>query len=225
MGLATAAVLGSFVLVFVVETLLTAAGVPVGQRPELQIGLSLLLVQGVTFGGLSVFYLRLGRRDYVHVRVPTRSDLAWMVGGSVAMFLSMVVVTATLSTLGIHSARNVVERLGVEDPNVFLLLVPAAFLVVGPGEELLFRGVIQSRLRESFSPAVAVLLATVLFAATHVLSLGGTFQARVATIASLFVISLVLGVAYERTGNLLVNAFVHGCYDASLFLLAYLTLR
>ncbi len=38
----------------------------------------------------------------------------------------------------------------MENPDVLLLLIPASFLLIGPGEELLFRGVVQGRLRDYF---------------------------------------------------------------------------
>ncbi|WP_227356328.1 CPBP family intramembrane glutamic endopeptidase [Haladaptatus salinisoli] len=225
LGLAIVAIFGSFALVLGASRALALGGVSVRGDPELRIALSLLLVQGVTFGGISLLYLRLRGREYVRVRVPTVNDGKWMLGGVLAMLAAMFAVVSILGALGIHSAQNEVVRLGVDDPRVFLLLIPCAFLIIGPGEELLFRGVIQSRLRDAFSPAIAIGLASAIFASAHALSLVGAFQARVATIASLFVVSLVLGIAYERTENLAVNAFIHGCYDASLFLLAYLAIR
>ena len=224
-GLAAIAIVGGSVLVSVAISILRTAGFSVQSNPEYQIALSLILLQGGTFGGISLLYLRHSGHDYVQIRIPTKRDGMWMLGGVVAMFVTMIAVITVLSVLQIHSARNKIVQLGVEDPRVFLLLIPCAFLIIGPGEELFFRGVIQSRLRDAFSPTMAVGLASVIFATAHTLSLVGTFQARVTTIATLFVVSLVLGVAYEWTGNLVVNAFIHGCYDASLFLLAYLSLR
>ncbi|MFC7197304.1 CPBP family intramembrane glutamic endopeptidase [Halosimplex aquaticum] len=56
---------------------------------------------------------------------------------------------------------------------MFLLLIPLSFLVVGPGEELLYRGLVQGTLRETLHPARAIVLASALFASIHLFSLTG----------------------------------------------------
>ncbi|MFB6178676.1 MAG: lysostaphin resistance A-like protein [Halorientalis sp.] len=224
-GLTLTALFGSAGLVVGASTTAHRLGVSFLGTPLGQILLSLVLVQGVTFSGLSIVYLSLSDMHWPSVRVPTYRDGAWIIGGVVAMFAAMWAILWILRRYDIHSAPNDVSRLGLADPRVFLVLIPAAFLIVGPGEELLFRGVIQSRLRESFSSVWAIGIATLLFAGTHALSLVGSIQARITTITTLFVGSLVLGIAYERTNNLVVSSVIHSCYDALLFGLAYWSVR
>jgi membrane protease YdiL (CAAX protease family) len=105
-----------------------------------------------------------------------------------------------------------------------LALVPLSFLLIGPGEELLFRGVVQGRLRQAFSPIAAVVIASAIFAAVHVVALSGSAGGRAVTVGVLFLPSLVFGAAYERTGNLVVPSLIHGGYNATLFGLFYLSL-
>lgn len=97
-----------------------------------------------------------------------------------------------------------------------------SILFVGPGEELLHRGVIQGRLRDAFGPLVSIVAASAVFAAAHVFGLSGSPAGVWFAVGTIFAISLVLGYAYERTGNLVVVMAIHGLYNAILFCLAYL---
>ncbi len=106
------------------------------------------------------------------------------------------------------------------NPDIFLLLIPLSFLLIGPGEELLYRGLIQGLLRKTFRPARAIVLASALFAVVHVFSLSGA--GKLVSIGTVFTLSLILGILYEYTDNLVVPILVHGAYDAVLFSLQYL---
>lgn len=159
--------------------------------------------------------------SYVDGRLPTARDLGWMVGGYV-LALGLAMAGAVGSTLvRAPTANNQAAELGIQRPEALLLLVPLSFLVIGPGEELLFRATVQSRLREDVGPWAAVVGASALFAGLHVLALTGGLAGRLVSVVLLFLPSLVLGVAYERTRNLVVTAFIHGAYDATLFGLLY----
>jgi membrane protease YdiL (CAAX protease family) len=98
-------------------------------------------------------------------------------------------------------------------------------LVVGPTEELLFRGLVQTGINGSVSPEIQLLgwhirLGTVLAAAVfglwHLVNLtyqpvGDTAeQVLVAT-----VIGLVIGIVYDRTRNLIGAAVLHSLIDLS----------
>lgn len=190
--------------------------------------LSTLLLQGLAFGGLSVLYLRyrgISVREYVGIRMPDLEGWMYAAAGYVLAFaaaFSLIFVVVFL--LGLSPAQNRAAELGQEDPRVFLVLVVLAFTLIGPGEELLFRGIIQSRLRETFSAPVAVGLATAIFAGIHWSSLAGPVSGRALTVTMLFVPGLVFGITYEMTDNLVVPAVIHGAYNATLFTLAYLSL-
>ena len=93
-------------------------------------------------------------------------------------------------------------------------------MLIGPGEELLYRGLIQGLFKESFGPLRAIVLASGLFAVVHVFSLSGT--GKLTYIVIVFGLALILGGIYEYTDNLVVPAFIHGTYNAVQFALAYL---
>ena len=81
----------------------------------------------------------------------------------------------------------------------------AISLMAGVGEELLFRGVIQAGLSGPLGPIAALLLASLLFALAHAVTIG--------YFGVTFLIGLYLGWLYQATGNLLVPILVHFFYD------------
>ena len=226
-GITLGIALGSFVvgsiLLMLVSQALSAVGISLSDRPALRLGVSTVLLQGVTFGGVALFYLQ--ARDigleFIRVRVPTRRDIAWVTGGFIMILVAVRALSAIIAYLGFDHASNQIIEVGREEPTVFLVLIPLSFLLVGPGEELLFRGLIQGTLRESFHPMRAVVLASLIFAMVHVFSLQGS--GKLVYIGVVFTLALVLGVTYELTDNLAVPALIHGAYNAAQFGLAYYT--
>ncbi|WP_254840268.1 CPBP family intramembrane glutamic endopeptidase [Natronomonas marina] len=188
--------------------------------------LRVLLLQGVAFGGLSALYLQYRGlpADYVGVSVP---DLEGWIHAGAGYVLALVgafsMIFVVVFLLGLTPAQNRAAELGQQDSRVFLALLVLAVLVIGPGEELLFRGVVQSRLRETFSAPLGIGLATVIFAVAHAPALAGPTSGVALTITLLFVPALVFAVVYERTDNVVVPAVTHGAYNATLFGLAYLS--
>lgn len=220
LGLVVAAVLA---LAVVVPLIL--AGIELGAFALLVI--SLVTAQGIAFGGVALGYLRL--RDlgpqYIGVRIPSLRDIIAAVSGYLLALVALVLGAVLVTLTQVETAPNQVSQIAAENPEVLLLLIPASFLLIGPGEELLFRGVVQNRLREGFGPVAGVVLASAIFAAIHFTALTGGAVGRLATIGVLFFPSLVFGSVYELTGNLVVPAFVHGAYNATLFTLIYIGLR
>ncbi|WP_115865565.1 CPBP family intramembrane glutamic endopeptidase [Halorussus litoreus] len=221
-GLGVGGYVFASLLVAVAVFVLVAVGVPILDEPTLLLGISTVLGQGVAFGAFAFAYLSYTDRglDYVKARVPTLRDVGWTVGGTIALFGGLVTLSLLFMALGIESASNTVEQFGEQDPTVFLLLIPLSFLFIGPGEELLYRGVVQGRLREAFGPWVAIIAASFLFAVIHVFSLTG--GGKIVYLAILFVLSPVLGAAYEWTDNLVVPSLIHGAFNAVQFYVAYL---
>jgi membrane protease YdiL (CAAX protease family) len=186
----------------------------------------LVLVQGVAFGGIAWLYWRY-RDEWVGslFGFPDLRDVLAAVAAYGASLGGAMVGAVVITVLGLEAGRNNAATTGAEAPEVLLVLVVASFVLIGPGEEILFRGVVQRRLREAFGPVVAVVVAAVAFAAVHVIALSGGLGARGVTIGVLLLPSIAFGAAYEYTDNLTVPAFVHGAYDATLFSVLYLLLK
>jgi hypothetical protein len=192
--------------------------------PARAILLSTVLLQGVAFGGVSLAYLRLRNlsvREWIGVEFPDLRGWLTIASGWIVAFLGAMTMVFVVVFTGLDPAANQTSELGTADPLVFALLVPISFLLIGPGEELLFRGVIQNAMVESLGRWPGIVLATLLFAAAHVFSLTGPLTGRATTIGLLFVPGLVLAVTYDYSGNIVVPSLVHGAYNATLFALAF----
>lgn len=222
-GLTYGSYVAGAIVILAVATVVGLFGVDLASRPALRLVLSTFFLQGVTFGGIAILYLK-GRDlgfGFVPVRLPDKRDGAVIVGGSIAILGLLFVASSVITALGLNSAQNQIVEVGRQNPSVFLLLIPLQFLLVGPGEELLFRGLVQGTLRESLHPARAIILASALFASIHLFSLSG--EGKLVYIGIAFVLALVLGGAYEYTDNIAVPAVIHGTYNAVQFAGAYLT--
>lgn len=217
------------ILATVVGTLgvgLLLGALDVAFSPELQL---LLFVPGfvmfVVVGGLYLGYRGLPL-SYVGIRVPSLRDLLWTAVGYVTAFAAVVVSGLVLTAIDVQpDATNTSAEFGMNNPGLLLWMIPLMLFVVAPTEEFLFRGVIQSRLRETFVPAVAIVITAAVFAVLHFFALTGGTGGKLIAVAILFFPSLVFGVVYEKTGNLVTNTIVHGVYNSTLVLLIYVSLQ
>jgi len=181
--------------------------------------LGLVGLQGIGFGLVAYAYVRFSgfSFDFVPVSVPSLRDAGYVVGGYLTAFVLVLAALVAVTTLFTTEPATNEGAQAAADSGILLWMIPASILLIGPGEELLFRGIIQGSLRRHFSAAGAIVLATAMFAPAHILSLSGSLQAAALTISVLSVPSLVFGFVYERTRNLAVPALCHGLYNATLF--------
>lgn len=221
-GLAVGGFVVAVAVVLVGIFALSALGLDLQNRPLLLVPVATIL-QGLGFGIAVAGYLKLsGRLDLVRARIPGLRDLAATVAGVILLLLALAGISVVFSQFDIQPAQNEIERIGNANPEVMLYMIPLAFLVIGPGEELLFRGAIQGLFRESYAAIPAIALSSALFAVAHITALtAGGPGAKAATISALFALSLILGATYEYTDNLVVPALVHGAYDAIVFSAIY----
>lgn len=210
--------------------------------------LSLVFVQGIGCGGVALSYYKIrpviaprirdalniggdGEPFGIPVSVPSLRQVGIVLAGYAAaivwVMLSGIVLTAVQNIRGesIQTGNNAAAELGQTNPELLLLLIPASVLVIGPGEELLFRGVVQARLRERFSRVPAIAVASLFFAGLHILALvGGSLLGNLVVVSILFGTATVFGVAYEFADNIVVPSLIHGLYNATLFTILYVSL-
>jgi len=162
-----------------------------------------------------------GERDLIPVSVPGIRDVAWMIAGFVGVFVAAYAVGIVVTVLGLETAQNAAIAEGQANPDFFIYLIPITVLLVGPGEELLFRGVVQGQLRRAYGPIPAILGASALFGAVHVVALGDTgtlfSSGALVYIAVAGALGVVLGTIYEFSENIVVPGVVHGLWNAMLF--------
>ncbi|MGB3738637.1 MAG: CPBP family intramembrane glutamic endopeptidase [Pontixanthobacter sp.] len=94
---------------------------------------------------------------------------------------------------------------------------PIVFLAIcaGVGEEVLFRGGVQTFLSDLMGPFPAILATSAMFAALHI-------SKPILTLL-IFVIGIVFGIVYWMTGSLLLVMVAHSVYD--IFAIRYLQRR
>lgn len=222
-GAAFLGVAGLFVgLLFgIVAFGLLGAFVTIRQGSAMASALS-LVTTGAGLLTVGAFYLSV--RDlsasYLRLRWPSLRDVGWGIAATVALFAVLTVLTVVVDQLGLSAAGHSVAQRGQENPALLLPLIPLSVLITGPAEEFLYRGVVQTRLREAFDARLAVVLAALVFSLVHVPAYGltsGLDSSLATTLGILLVLGVVLGAAYEYTDNLVVPALAHGIYNAVVF--------
>jgi len=159
--------------------------------------------------------------DLVAVGWPSRRDVAVVAGGVVALLAALFAINVVFAQFGVTTAQHQIEDVGGQNPTLLLLMMPLAVLVIGPAEELLFRGAIQGVLRRAYSPLSAIAIASLLFGVGHITALTG--DGKASSILVILLLGAILGAIYEYTDNIVVPALVHGIYNVFAFLQIYLT--
>lgn len=223
---ATALGLGGYLLVVVWASFLAAAraAAGLGGGPLVASLRNDLALAAGALTAAAAFLALTGRdRSYLDLAVPDRRDAAYVAAGAAAIFLLLGGLSALFAALGVPTTDHSLAPALRDNPGLLVVLVPAAFLLIGPAEELLFRNLVQKSLYDAFRPASAVFLASAVFAVAHAPAYAsgttGGGIALAATLSVVFSLSLVLGVVYDRTRNLTAAALVHGLYDAVVFVL------
>jgi membrane protease YdiL (CAAX protease family) len=211
-------ILVAALLVGIGASFLRAAGVP-PMDPAPRALLDAL--QFVGFGVAIVAFLSVADDwDLVRWRVPTLRDVGWIVGGLLVLLVALSVLSQLVTAFGISAAESSIIKYGKRHPAYLLYLVPVTFFLVGPTEELIFRGIVQGSLRRAYGPTAAVVAASSLFALVHWTAVQG--EGRVVTLVIILVLGGLLGVIYEITDNIVVTAAIHSLYNTVQYARAYL---
>ncbi|WP_232686451.1 CPBP family intramembrane glutamic endopeptidase [Halobacterium zhouii] len=160
----------------------------------------------------------------VDASVPDRRDVVVAAVGVVAIFALHVAMVGVVQAFSLPKTTHGLVETARTHPGILPPLVVLSFLAIAPAEELLARNGVQKYLYGAFSRYGAVVVGCLVFTGVHLLAYAGgaTPGAVLVTLARLFVVSLVLGVVYERTDDLFAPVVVHGAYDGVQFALAYL---
>lgn len=172
----------------------------------------LAVARGAFIGGLRGFGLRLPRARFGWAYVPG----GWLISIFVTQLLLMACVHL-LDKLGYQMPEHNVF-LALHDPTmpawVHRLAIGGALMLAPIGEELFFRGVIQSGLRRMVWPRYgswrhrwfAIVLTGFLFGLAH--------YNNIRDVLPLAAFGIILGYLYERTGSLYVPILVHMLFNA-----------
>lgn len=110
------------------------------------------------------------------------------------------------------------SQIAVQSYNVlpFLLTMPFMTLCVGISEEGLFRGYIQTQLQKFYTSKQAILFQAILFGVWHFVWDLYPFDLvhMIFYVGSTFLVGLLFGYFYSKTGNLAPLVFAHGLFDS-----------
>lgn len=213
---------GLTVLGVVLSAVLSVPVVLSSIDPVVGFGLAVVLGEAGYAVAAVAFVLLTGRGvDYFDLDPPDGWRLVALVTAGV--FLLRTAVVAGALALNIDPSPPSVVNADLPRETLLAILIPASLLVIGPAEELLFRGTVQKYLRERFTAPVAIAVVGVLFTVVHVFALVNLTAAGAAiSLGVILVVGLAMGWLYERTGSVLAAMVGHGVYNALIFGSAYL---
>jgi membrane protease YdiL (CAAX protease family) len=113
------------------------------------------------------------------------------------------------------NAELLVDAILPRDSVQLIALLGISLALVGPVEELAFRGFVQKGFENSFGKTAGLLIASILFGILHGLN-------SLRSILPVTAVSLFLGYVWQKTdGNTVTTAWMHGLYDAIAIAIAY----
>lgn len=106
------------------------------------------------------------------------------------------------------NAELLLDSMMPKDLIQLALMIVLSIMIVGPVEELAFRGFIQKGFENSLGKTTSLFAASILFGLLH-----GLNSPR--AVLPVFIVSLVLGYVWQKTGgNTTASAIMHGVYDS-----------
>ncbi len=131
--------------------------------------------------------------------------------GFLAILGSSLIVSLLVSLTGSEATPEQVLTDGLADDPLRLVLAIIAAVVLAPvAEEFLFRGLLHRGLRRRLSLLPAAAVSSVVFAVVHV----DVLFSQPLAIVGLVLVGVILALAYERTGSLLVPIMIHAVHNA-----------
>ncbi len=137
------------------------------------------------------------------------SDVLWGVASAAALYGVFRGGQAILTAIIPSSAKPVAQVYATKDQCPLWVIALLLLLVIGPGEELFWRGLVQGTLATWWPGWVALTLAAGVYAAVHVVT-----RNPILVLAAL-VSGLGWGAIYLLTGSIVAVIVSHALWDAS----------
>lgn len=193
------------------------------EGPELLFGLIVSLVLMLIMFGLALLPVLTAGRPYARLLGPTRgTPMMWAIGIGVGIVTVIVAYTVNAVAVLVFGDGTTVEQGILESASQggpALVLVVLIAVVIGPiTEEVIYRGVFFRALADKVGMWAGATLSAAVFAVVHV----EVVFSQPLALAGLFVVGLLLALAYHRTGSLLVPIVGHAVFNAVSVLLALL---
>lgn len=182
-------------------------------------GLVILPLVDVTYLGITLLFARykgVGLRGLGIRKISLKILAIAVIAAMCTRLLQAGIVIGEEAILGPDPMAE--TRLRILLPNNSLqltALIAISLILVGPCEELAFRGLIQKGFENSFGNSKGLLIASLLFVAVHASS--GLY-----TVVSVVPVALVFGYVWQRTsGNTTASALLHGIHNSIGIALSY----
>jgi membrane protease YdiL (CAAX protease family) len=174
-------------------------------------------MNGVVGVGLVYIFLMFDRRklNVVGFEWNSKWGIEWILLGI------PIALAGLIPTVIFELFFEIVEFVGLLDPLGILITLIVTQLAIGLGEELLFRGYIQSMLETRYSFEFAAVVSAFLFGLLHfwLASSHRSVYPMIAILFSAFVIGLTFSYTYKVTKyNLIFPVAIHGFWDFFLFI-------
>jgi len=201
---------GGVLAVTVLASALGVAGTDVYAvvaRSGTQIGFAVVAVAFLAVAG--------DRSRYVKLRWPTLEDVGWIVALPFVLLPVGAGLNVLLPAVGVPtpSASHAVEgtkAILIDRPVLWAVAIPGLYLFAAPAEELLYRGIVQGRLRPHLGTGGVILVSAVAFGLMHAVVFAFSAPEHfVYSLVSIGASGAVWAVVYERTENLAVTAVNH----------------
>lgn len=149
------------------------------------------------------------------LRLPARAAwlpvMAAMAGLATTFVAAMSGLIWALGALGLPAVLAPISPTPTPGDPLFIATVLGSVALTPVAEEVLFRGVLYQSLRKRGGVAFGITVSALLFAAMHL---------RPAAAPELFVLGVLLAVAFERTRSLYPSILLHAAYNAVVIVLA-----
>lgn len=138
----------------------------------------------------------------------------WFLAFPITLVISQVLALLTMYFYAGPQKEQVAVmyvRLAQSIPVLFWLMVATVILIVPILEELLFRGFLQTYLKQYLGVTGAIISASIIFAFFHYSSSQGSTNLEI--LGSLFVLSCFLGFLFERQKSIWASAGLHSFFN------------
>lgn len=174
-------------------------------------GLDLLVIGG---------FLALSKRGLAYLDI-SRFELrhfGYVIGGVLANFAGEVILSVAVSLLDLPASQSSTQEFiiagGTATMLTFLVLT---ILITGPVEELFYRNIVQKRLSENVPHGIAITIAGLLFALSHVPAVyDPNLVTMIEPLTSSWIGGIIYGAIYLRTQNIIPAMLTHGVYNATI---------
>jgi len=209
--------IGGFGLVsFIVRLLLP--GIETGDLP-FPTGLVSLPLVSVTILGITLLFARYkgaGLKELGLRKISFKILAIVVIAAISTSLLKTGIMIGEEAILGPDPMAETRQKILMPNNSLQLIaMIAISLIMVGPCEELYFRGLIQKGFENSFGNSKGLLIASLLFIIAHVSS--GLY-----TVVSVVPVALIFGYVWQRTsGNTSASALVHGIHNSIGITLAY----